>query len=101
MIVFEPENRTFEYNDRFVTEDFKELKAYKAINDRAYVITEDTVRYYYQYAKGEWKFEKELLNSAKLNEGVQEFYYDLFFWPTEKLPERIFVISTAIFSKPD
>jgi len=101
LIHFEPANRTLNYDDQFVSEDFAELNGFMSINDKAYVITDDCIRYYFQYEPGVWKFEKILMDKKTLNEGVQEFYQEFHFWPTEKLPERIFIITTAIFNKPD
>jgi hypothetical protein len=101
LIYFEPANRTLTHDDQFVNEDFKEMIGFMSINDKAYIATEDCVRHYYQYEKGVWKFEKLVLDTKTLNEGVEEHYVEFHFWPTSKLPERVFLITTAIFSKPD
>lgn len=48
MIVFEPVNRTFEYDERLINEKFDELRAFKQINEKTYVVTENSVLYYKQ-----------------------------------------------------
>lgn len=58
LIHFEPENKTFEYDDRFINENFTELRAFKQVNDKAYVITEDSLIYYHLEADGQWVYIK-------------------------------------------
>lgn len=65
------------------------------------MITEDHVRYYKQSSEGVWSFEKELISQKTLNPGIVEYYYDLYFFPTKKFPDRVILLTTAVFEKKE